>query len=216
MSAGTSSCGPVPSGETSTSGTSGAVSGASELTPADGAVSSVSSRAATTGGSPAASTHSGRPSTAVGTSPPRAWASDTGASSGVYARSTSPVSAASGTAASGPGTSGAASAGVVRSGTGKPGAAPPAVGDTGAPAVTPGSAGVVSPTPSDSDADPVTGAFCPISPARSAPTASTTAFSGASQSTPDGGSRNAADAGRPCHTCGSASTAPRFPTPEPP
>ncbi len=166
----------MPSGDTATAGVSGAVSGASALTPADGAVSS--------------------------------------GSSGVYARSVSVSVTASGTAASGPGTSGAASAGVVRSGTGKSGAAPPAVGDTGAPATTPGSAGVVSPTTSGTDS--VTGAFCPISPARSAPTASTTVFSGASHSTPDGGSRSAADAGRPCHTCGSASTAPRFPTPEPP
>lgn len=40
--------------------------------------------------------------------------------------------------------------------------------------------------------------------------------SGTSQSTPDGGSCSTAEAGRPCHTDCSASTAPRLPTPEPP
>ena len=40
--------------------------------------------------------------------------------------------------------------------------------------------------------------------------------SGASQSTPAGGSRSEADAGRPCHVMSSATTSPRLPTPEPP
>ena len=61
-----------------------------------------------------------------------------------------------------------------------------------------------------------TGAACPMSPACSAPTASVTGCSGTSHSTPCGGSRSAADAGRPCHTCGSASTTPKLPTPDPP
>jgi arabinofuranan 3-O-arabinosyltransferase len=42
------------------------------------------------------------------------------------------------------------------------------------------------------------------------------ASTGASHSTPDGGSCSSADAGRPCHTVSSASTVPRLPTPEPP
>lgn len=40
--------------------------------------------------------------------------------------------------------------------------------------------------------------------------------SGTSHSTPDGGSRSTAEAGRPCHVVRSASTRPRLPTPEPP
>lgn len=40
--------------------------------------------------------------------------------------------------------------------------------------------------------------------------------SGASHSTPAGGSRSVADAGRPCHAVSSATTTPRLPTPEPP
>ena len=77
-----------------------------------------------------------------------------------------------------------------------------------------GVAGVVSPT--TSGANGATGAACPMSPACSGPTSSTTPRSGANHSTPEGGSRNAADAGRPCHICGSASTTPRLPTPDPP
>jgi len=42
------------------------------------------------------------------------------------------------------------------------------------------------------------------------------ARSGASQSTPVGGSRSAADAGRPCQVLSCATTSPRLPTPEPP
>ena len=40
--------------------------------------------------------------------------------------------------------------------------------------------------------------------------------SGANHSTPAGGNCSTADAGRPCHTDCSASTAPRLPTPDPP
>ncbi len=40
--------------------------------------------------------------------------------------------------------------------------------------------------------------------------------SGTSHSTPDGGNRSIADAGRPCQVVSCASTAPRLPTPEPP
>jgi hypothetical protein len=71
-------------------------------------------------------------------------------------------------------------------------------------------AGVVLPTTSGPNG--ATGAACPMSAASSGPVAP----SGASHSTPDGGSRRAADAGRPCHICGSASTTPKLPTPEPP
>ena len=70
-------------------------------------------------------------------------------------------------------------------------------------------AGVVSPTTSGANA--ATGAACPMSAAWPG-----SVRSGASHSTPVGGRRSAADAGRPCHTCGSASTTPKLPTPEPP
>jgi hypothetical protein len=40
--------------------------------------------------------------------------------------------------------------------------------------------------------------------------------SGASQRTPSGGTVMVAEAGRPCHFCSTASTAPRLPTPLPP
>jgi MerR family transcriptional regulator, copper efflux regulator len=40
--------------------------------------------------------------------------------------------------------------------------------------------------------------------------------SGASQSTPSGGTRMVAEAGRPCHSSSTASTEPRLPTPLPP
>lgn len=70
-------------------------------------------------------------------------------------------------------------------------------------------AGSVSPT--TSGANGATAADCPMSAACPA-----SALSGASHSTPVGGRRSAADAGLPCHICGSASTTPRLPTPEPP
>jgi hypothetical protein len=132
----------VPRGGTSISGTSGATTGASALTPADGAES--------------------RPPSTIVSSP--------------LVSSVAPLPAAPLPA--------------------------PAVGATTA-------AGTEAVTTSGAGA---TGSACPMSAASSR----SGACSGASHSTPDGGSRSAADAGRPCHICGSASTTPRLPTPDPP
>ncbi len=55
-----------------------------------------------------------------------------------------------------------------------------------------------------------------VPPSARSSSSSSTGSSGTSHSTPDGGSWSTAEAGRPCQGFSSASTTPRFPTPEPP
>jgi hypothetical protein len=174
----------VPGGGTTISGTSGATTGASALTPADGAASiSPASSGLSAELSDDSTTHSGR-SPCSSATPGRTCCSGR-----------SPRSAAGAPTA----TSSTASSALV----------PSPLTNSVAPSGLDAGAGVVSPTTSGPKG--ATGDACPMSAA-----SSESAASGASHSTPDGGSRSAAEAGRPCHICGSASTRPKLPTPDPP